>query len=398
MNEHYEPNTQSAIEEVLVSFEEDKRLPAADEARRLVEGSPLGTAGARTVRNRIPREEAESVVAQWRAQRAAECPVDSTQNDPTDITADDSTGSAISPAPVTVGPSTNLVEVEKLNDLQLNALEHSFFGRPLGEILDFEDESRDRRRQEILTDLTSRIEEVTGTAPAQVFREAAFVTDLGFDSIAAIELGTEIEAMYGIRLGAEDIADLRTVGDVVDFIEEKAWRQGNLCAASRGVRAAITAENLVGFLRGFGTTRIVEIDEADSFDLKVGNDRWIMRIQVRLVLETPEKTTTAKSNCKRLAKDRLKLRRFEALAKDMFDRREYETRTVRLLMEDLTSFPPEMTRKACAVLVEHAEQRDEWYWEVNHPAWRSASPIKWQAAVTTAASHAAAALGKSRHH
>lgn len=368
MDEHYDPDTRSTTEEVLVNFDEDNCLPAADEVRRLVEGSPLGTAGARAVRNRIPREHAESVVAQWRTRRAAEHQIDSNEDDQADLPAAAADRDVSAPATST----TNVVRVEKLSESQLQALEHSFFGRPLGEILDFEDESRDRRRQEILTDVAARIEEVTGVAANQVVREAAFVTDLGFDSITAIELGMEIEGMYGIRIDADDLVELQTVGDVVDFIEEKAWRQGHLCALNGGAPAPpsppLTADKLVGYLRGFGTSRIVEIDEAESFDLKVGNDRWIMRIRVGLVVETPEKTIPEKSHNKRLAKERLKLRHFEAMAKDMFDRREYETRVVQEIMEDLTSFPPEMTRKACAVLVEQADQRDEWYWEVEQVA------------------------------
>lgn len=379
MDKHYDPDTRSTAEEVLVNFDEDNCLPAADEVRRLVEGSPLGTAGARAVRSRIPREQAESVVAQWRTRRAAEHQIDSNEDDQTGIPEAAADLGITAPA---AGP-TNVVRVEKLSESQLQALEHSFFGRSLGEILDFEDESRDRRRQEILTDVAARIEEVTGVSTAQVVREAAFVTDLGFDSITAIELGMEIEGMYGIRIDADDLVELQTVGDVVDFIEEKAWRQGHLCALNSDAASPpslpITADKLVGFLRGFGTSRIVEIDEADSFDLKVGNDRWIMRIRVGLAVETPEKTTPEKSHCKRLAMERLRLRRFEAMARDMFDRREYETRVVQVIMEDLTSFPPEMTRKACAVLVEQADQRDEWYWEVEQVS-RQAGSINSRAA------------------
>lgn len=373
MDEHYDPDARSTTEEVLVNFDEDNCLPAADEVRRLVEGSPLGTAGARAVRNRIPREEAESVVAQWRTRRAAERQIDSNEDDQADVPAAVADRDVSAPA----ASITNVVRVEKLSESQLQALEHSFFGRPLGEILDFEDESRDRRRQEILTDVAARIEEVTGVVAAKVVREAAFVTDLGFDSITAIELGMEIEGMYGIRVDADDLVELQTVGDLVDFIEEKAWRQGHGVAAPPS--PPLTADKLVGYLRGFGTSRIVEIDEAESFDLKVGNDRWIMRIRVGLVVETPEKTIPEKSHSKRLAKERLKLRHFEAMAKDMFDRREYETRVVQEIMEDLTSFPPEMTRKACAVLIEQADKRDEWYWEVEQVAQQAGSINRWAA-------------------
>ena len=211
-----------------MNFEDSCPQPAADEVRRLIEGSPLGTPGARAVRNRIPREQAESVVARLRARRAAQYQGAANGDDQTGIPA----GSVLSEDASVASPvaAADVVKVDKLSESQLQALEDSFFGRPLGEILQIEGESRDRRRQEILENLAASIEDVTRVSAAQVTREAVFVNDLGIDSLTALELGVQVEEAYGIRIAIEDLAGLHTVGDAVDFIEETAWLRGRRCA------------------------------------------------------------------------------------------------------------------------------------------------------------------------
>jgi len=46
--------------------------------------------------------------------------------------------------------------------------------------------------------------------------------DLGADSLDVVELMMTVEEQFGLSIESEEIANLRTVGDIVSFIEENA--------------------------------------------------------------------------------------------------------------------------------------------------------------------------------
>ncbi len=50
--------------------------------------------------------------------------------------------------------------------------------------------------------------------------DSNLVTDLGADSIDLVELLMEIESALDVTVSDEEAAELKTVRDVVDFIEE----------------------------------------------------------------------------------------------------------------------------------------------------------------------------------
>ena len=50
--------------------------------------------------------------------------------------------------------------------------------------------------------------------------DSNLVNDLGADSIALVEMLMEIESALDITVSDEEAAELKTVRDVVDFIEE----------------------------------------------------------------------------------------------------------------------------------------------------------------------------------
>ena len=54
--------------------------------------------------------------------------------------------------------------------------------------------------------------------PEQVKPEAQFVNDLGADSLDTVELIMAFEDEFGVSLPDEEIAKLKTVGDIVKFI------------------------------------------------------------------------------------------------------------------------------------------------------------------------------------
>ena len=50
--------------------------------------------------------------------------------------------------------------------------------------------------------------------------ETDLVRDLGVDSIDTVELIMAVEDTYDIKISDKDAEDLKTVGDVVEFIED----------------------------------------------------------------------------------------------------------------------------------------------------------------------------------
>ena len=68
---------------------------------------------------------------------------------------------------------------------------------------------------EIIAGLAEIIEEVTGIEPSEVTPEKSFVDDLDIDSLSMVEIAVQTEDKYGVKIPDEDLAGLRTVGDVV---------------------------------------------------------------------------------------------------------------------------------------------------------------------------------------
>ena len=56
--------------------------------------------------------------------------------------------------------------------------------------------------------------------PAQITLEAHLFTDLDLDSIDAVELAIQLQAITGRRVKAEEFKSVRTVQDVVDTVHQ----------------------------------------------------------------------------------------------------------------------------------------------------------------------------------
>ena len=75
-------------------------------------------------------------------------------------------------------------------------------------------------QQEIISGLAEIIEEVTGIEPSEVTPEKSFVDDLDIDSLSMVEIAVQTEDKYGVKVPDEDLAGLRTVGDIVAYIQK----------------------------------------------------------------------------------------------------------------------------------------------------------------------------------
>jgi len=63
------------------------------------------------------------------------------------------------------------------------------------------------------------ISEQLGVAANEVTPEASFIEDLGADSLDIVELVMALEEEYGMEISDEDAEKIRTVKDVVDYIQ-----------------------------------------------------------------------------------------------------------------------------------------------------------------------------------
>ena len=75
-------------------------------------------------------------------------------------------------------------------------------------------------QQDILNGLATIVNEIAGVPTGDVTPEKSFINDLDVDSLAMVEIATAAEDHFGVRIPDDDLKDLRTVGDAVNYIEK----------------------------------------------------------------------------------------------------------------------------------------------------------------------------------
>ena len=56
---------------------------------------------------------------------------------------------------------------------------------------------------------------------SEITSETSFKDDLGADSLDLFELVMALEDEYNVEIPAEELTDLNTVGDVIDYLKNK---------------------------------------------------------------------------------------------------------------------------------------------------------------------------------
>jgi acyl carrier protein len=74
-------------------------------------------------------------------------------------------------------------------------------------------------REEILEKVKAVIVEQLNVEEDDVVEDAAFVDDLGADSLDIVELVMALEEEFGIAIPDEDAESIKTVGDAVAYID-----------------------------------------------------------------------------------------------------------------------------------------------------------------------------------
>lgn len=73
----------------------------------------------------------------------------------------------------------------------------------------------------IETKVHSIIQDKLGVDESEITRDASFTDDLGADSLDTVELIMEFEKEFDITIPDEEAEDIQTVGDAVDYLENK---------------------------------------------------------------------------------------------------------------------------------------------------------------------------------
>jgi len=73
------------------------------------------------------------------------------------------------------------------------------------------------------SDVEAKVKEIVceqlGVSDEEVAPNASFIEDLGADSLDIVELVMALEEEYDLEISDEDAEKIRTVGDVVGYIE-----------------------------------------------------------------------------------------------------------------------------------------------------------------------------------
>jgi acyl carrier protein len=75
--------------------------------------------------------------------------------------------------------------------------------------------------EEIEQELAAIVEEIAGVAAADVTPEKSFVDDLDIDSLSMVEIAVQAEDKFGVKIPDDELANLKTVGDAVNYIVSK---------------------------------------------------------------------------------------------------------------------------------------------------------------------------------
>jgi acyl carrier protein len=75
-------------------------------------------------------------------------------------------------------------------------------------------------KDQILADMADIVNDITGVDQSEVTLEKSFVDDLDVDSLSMVEIALAAEERFGVKIPDDELANLKTVGDAVSYIEK----------------------------------------------------------------------------------------------------------------------------------------------------------------------------------
>jgi acyl carrier protein len=76
--------------------------------------------------------------------------------------------------------------------------------------------------EEILDEIAKIVNEVAGVETSEVTAEKSFVDELDIDSLSMVEIAVQVEDRFGVKVPDDVLANLKTVGDAVDYVAKTA--------------------------------------------------------------------------------------------------------------------------------------------------------------------------------
>ena len=76
--------------------------------------------------------------------------------------------------------------------------------------------------QEILAGLGEIVEEIAGVPADEVTPSKSFVDDLDIDSLSMVEIAVAAQDKFGVEIPDDQLKDLTTVQDVVNFVAKSS--------------------------------------------------------------------------------------------------------------------------------------------------------------------------------
>ena len=77
-------------------------------------------------------------------------------------------------------------------------------------------------KEEIFDKLKELVVDQLGVEEDEVTMEASMQDDLGADSLDLVDLVMSVEEEFGVKVADEDLENIKTVGDIVNYIEYRA--------------------------------------------------------------------------------------------------------------------------------------------------------------------------------
>ncbi len=72
--------------------------------------------------------------------------------------------------------------------------------------------------EQILSELAEILNEVAGVETSKVSADKSFLDDLEVDSLSMVEVVMAAEDKFGVKIPDEEVKNLRTVQDAINFI------------------------------------------------------------------------------------------------------------------------------------------------------------------------------------
>jgi acyl carrier protein len=73
-------------------------------------------------------------------------------------------------------------------------------------------------KDEVLSGLAEIVNEIAGIPAEDVELDKSFTDDLDVDSLSMVEVVVAAEERFGVKIPDDEVKNLKTVGDAVDFI------------------------------------------------------------------------------------------------------------------------------------------------------------------------------------